>query len=58
MSVRNVRTKFCKTISELQEEEMQNFIDAYGARDLEKASRTLESLGFINELNEAICEIE
>ena len=58
MSMRNVRTKFCKTISELQEEEMQNFIEAYGERNLEKASRTLESLGFINELNEAMCEIK
>ena len=54
----STKVKFCRTLSSLQEEEMRNFIKYFDKRDIERASRTLESLGFINELNEAICEEE
>ena len=54
----SIRKKFCKTLTELQEKEMQEFIDAVKKNDPEKASRIMESLGFINEINESVCEIK
>ena len=53
----SVKSRFCVAINSLKEEEMSNFIKAYKERDLEKASRTLESLGFISELSGDICEL-
>lgn len=52
----SVRSRFCRTLSKAQEEEMQNFIDAYGKRDIEKAASVVESLGILGELNEFLCE--
>ena len=54
----SIKSKFCKTLTRLQEKEMQEFIDAVEKNDPEKASRIMESLGFINEINEAVCEIK
>jgi len=54
----SVKSKFCMTLTRLQEKEMQNFIEAFEKNDIERASRTLDSLGFINEINEAVCEIK
>ena len=54
----SVKSRFCVAINRLKEEEMSNFIEAYSKKDLEKASRTLESLGFISELSDDICELK
>ena len=54
----SIKSKFCKTLTRLQEKEMQNFIEAFEKNDIERASRTLDSLGFINEINESVCEIK
>ena len=52
-----VKSRFCKTLSKLKEEEMQNFVKHFESRNMAQASRALESLGFINEMTEDICEI-
>ncbi len=54
----SIRAKFCKTLTKAQEEEMQNFIEAYDERDIAKASRVVESLGLLGELHEFICEVD
>lgn len=52
----SIRAKFCRTLTKAQEEEMKNFIEAYGKRDIEKAASVVESLGILGELNEFLCE--
>ena len=37
---------------------MQNFIEAYGKRDIKKASSIVESLGILGELQESFCELK
>ena len=37
---------------------MQNFIEAYGKRQITKASRAVESLGILGELQESFCELK
>ena len=54
----SVRSRFCRTLSKAQEEEMKNFIEAYGKRQIAKAGRVVESLGILGELQEAFCELE
>ena len=54
----SIKSKFCKTLTKLQEKEMQNFIEAFEKNDIERASRTLDNLSFINEVSEPICEIK
>ena len=53
-----IKTRFCKVLSQLKEEEMGNFINHFEKRDMEKASRALESIGFINEMTEDMCEVK
>ena len=53
----SVKSRFCKPLSKLKEEEMQNFVKYFEARKMDQASRALESLGSINEMTEDICEI-
>ena len=54
----SVKSKFCITISDLQEMEMKNFIESVEGQDYDRASRTLESLGAMYELGLDICEVD
>ena len=53
----SVKSQFCRTLSRVQEKEMQEFIDAVDKRNFNKASNLLESLGAMQELGMDICEI-
>ena len=54
----SIRSRFCRTLSKAQEEEMKNFIEAYGKRDIKKASSIVESLGILGEIQESFCELK
>ena len=53
----SVKSQFCKTLTRVQEKEMQEFVDAVDRRNYNKASNLLESLGAMQELGMDICEI-
>ena len=53
----SVRSRFCRTLSKAQEKEMKNFIEAYGKGEIARASRVVESLGILGELQESFCEL-
>jgi len=53
----SVKSQFCQTLNQVQEKEMQEFIDAVDKRNFNKASNLLESLGAMQELGMDICEI-
>jgi len=50
--------EFCKTLEGLQREEQRNFVKAVKRGDADKASRLLESIAFMSEVSEGVCEIK
>ena len=50
-------SKFCRTLGKLKQEEMDNFVVAIEKGDKDRASRILESIGFMDEVSENVCEL-
>jgi len=53
----SVRSQFCATLDNVQEKEMQEFIDAVTSKNYRKAANILESLGAMTELGLDLCDI-
>ena len=51
-------SKFCKTLGKLKRDEMDNFVVAIEQGDKDRASRLLESIGFMDEVSDSICELK